>query len=420
MQLAIKSIIASIVLIISGCAISPEMHVSNMLEQTNASMVAGDLDSAHGYIASALSTPGQQAQISRFFAEKPERRDLYVKIMARHIDYQMSSPTQAALARDHINLSQRLAYITPEDAKALDEKLIARAQQGNTSGNIGFMLRDNLTGLGLHSARHKEIILKRSLATADGAMDAPDRQTAALMAYASDPATPAAHKALIQKSLDTIPITRNEMEQYVRPVFPQYANKQLASMTLKAAFNYQGGDRIAREDLLDSIREKVRGVEWLPYGSSGNTIVRVERLRYHERTERPRSEVIRYTRREVSSIFVTRDMPEGSFYSYRLTRSAAFIEYGYEVTVLVNGKVVHNTIVRGTERSESARCSDAVIRRPGGGVRPAEYDANNDMKKRCHSSGSGSLEDLRRRIDDKIADAVLAAPPIARIHHLNS
>ncbi|WJJ92840.1 hypothetical protein [Neopusillimonas aromaticivorans] len=71
MQLAIKSVIASIVLVLAGCAVSPEMHVHNMLQQTNASMVAGDLDNAHGYIASALSTPGQEAQVTRFLLKSP-------------------------------------------------------------------------------------------------------------------------------------------------------------------------------------------------------------------------------------------------------------------------------------------------------------------------------------------------------------
>lgn len=418
MRATLKMFIAIVVVFLAGCAVSPEMHVRSMLEKTDASMTAGDLAGAHGFIASAFDTPGQQAQITKFFTEKPQRRDIYVKVMAYHIDLQMVAPEQAAAALRHINQSEHLLYISSHDARVLREKLVARAQQGNTSNTIGFMLRDELHGLGLDSPKHKEIILKRTLATANGSMDASNRQTAALLAYASNPTTSSAHKKLIEKSLDQTPITKNEMELYVRPVFPKYAESRIKNMTLNAALVYSGGDRLAREDLLDTVRGKIRGVEWLPYGSTGATVVKVERLRHNEREERPRVETIRYTRSQAYS--VSREMPEKSSYSYKLAKSAVTIEYGYEVTVLVNGKVTHNQIVRGTERSERTHCSDAVIHMPGGGLRPARNEANYDMKRRCSSSGSASIPELRRRIDNKIADAILAAPTITRIHHLNS
>lgn len=421
MRFAIQMFIASVLVFLAGCAVSPEMHAYNMLQKASVSMTTGDLDSTHRYLASALDTPGQQAQIVAFFADQPERRDMYVKAMVYHINHQMHIPEQVAKALVHIDQGERLRYVSPQEAQDLRQQLIARAQQSNANGTIGFMLRDNLTGLGLDSAKNKEIILKRSLATARSAMDTNNRQTAALMAYASDLKTPAAHKKLIERSLDDMLITKQEMLQFVSPVFPQYADKKLASMTLHAAFVYEGGDRVAREDLLDVVREKIRGVEWLPYGSTGTTIVKIERLRYHEQSARPRTEIIRYTRRQVSYYHVgSKQMPDGSIYSYRLTRSPISIEYGYAVTVLVNGNVVYSEIVRGTEHAENIYCNDAVIRMRSGRIRPAEGPANSDMKNLCSSSESASINELRHRIDNKIADAILAAPPIARIHHLNS
>lgn len=418
MRAALKMFITSVLMVLAGCAVSPEMHVGNMLQKTDASMAAGDLASAHGYIASAFDTGGQHAQLAKFFADKPERRDMYVRVMAYHIDDQLIAPAQAAVALAHINHAERALYIAPADAKALRQKLIAHAQRGNTSNTIEFMLRDELAGLGLDSARHKDIILKRTLTAANGATDAPNRQTAALMAYAAQPSTPSAHKKLIEKSLDRIPITKQEMEQYVRPVFPKYAESRLASMTLNAAFVYTGGDRIAREDLLDVVRHKIRGVEWLPRGEPATTVVKVERLRHTVHRERPRSETIRYNKRQVD-YSIGRNMPDGSIYSFKLTKHAMSLEYGYEITVLVNGKVTHNTIVRGTERSDSVQCSDSMIRRAGGRARPASDPANYDMKRRC-SSSAPSLDSIRRKIDNKITDAILAAPSISKIHQLNS
>ena len=420
MRLALKIFIASLVVILAGCSVTPEMHAHNMLQKAGASMAAGDLASAHGYIASAIDTPGQQGQVVKFFADKPERRETYYRAMAYHIDLQLSTPEQATRAMRHISQAEHLLYLSPAEVRSLRAQLIARAQQGNTSGSIGFMLRDDTTGLGLDGTKHKDIMLKRSLATARGALDAHDRQTAALMAYAATPKTPQAHKKEIERSLDEIPITRHEMEQFVRPVFPKYAERQLANMTLKAELAYSGGDRLAREDLVHMLREKIRGVEWLPYGSTSSTVVRVERLRYHERAQRPHTEIIRYNRSQIIPYSITRDMPERATYSYRYTRSPISIEYGFEIKVLVNGKVVHDAIVRGTERAENARCSDAVIHLPDGRIRPTEAQANNDMRRRCGSTSSSSMETLRRRIDNKIADAVLDAAPIARIHHLNS
>lgn len=243
-----------------------------MLQKTDASMVAGDLATAHGYIASAFDTPGQGAQITKFFAEKPERRDIYVKIMQHHIANQLVAPGQASIALIHINLAETQRYITSQDAQALREQLVARARQGNLSNLVAFMLRDSLEGLGLDSNTHKEIVLKRSLAAAKGVMDAASRQTAALMTYAADPKTPAAHKKLIERSLNQMIITRQEMVQYVQPVFPKYAQAQMANMTLNAAFVYIGGDKLAREDLLVVVRGKVNGVEWQPEGAKTGTV----------------------------------------------------------------------------------------------------------------------------------------------------
>lgn len=127
MRAIIKMFIATVAVLLAGCAVSPEMHVRSMLEKTDASMRAGDLASAHGYIASAFDTPGQQAQITKFFADKPERRDIYVRAMAYHIDLTLSAPELASGALNHINRSEHLLYISAQDAKMLRAKLIARA-----------------------------------------------------------------------------------------------------------------------------------------------------------------------------------------------------------------------------------------------------------------------------------------------------
>jgi hypothetical protein len=112
-------------------------------------------------------------------------------------------------------------------------------------------------------------------------------------------------------------------------------------------------------------------------------------------------------------------MPRNASYLYEVVSGGAEIEYGYVISAIVDGKMVHDEVVRGKVGGEYQRCQNSRIQNVFGGVSSANFVANDDMKQRCASPSSASIEELRKDVFSKIVDGVLKVPKIKLVHDLN-
>lgn len=407
-----------------GCAsrpATPEERAQHLLQQAEASMQSGDWLSIYAFITSAIDVPGQTAQVNEFFGSNPSRRQILPAAIQAHIDHGIYSPKAVSDALRQINRLDALGYLDTAETIVLTDKLAERARQRNRNDTLAFMLDDDMSGLGLKPSREDmDLVLSRTLDYASRDRNSLGTKTAAIMSYAASPQTPHEHKSLIESRLDEIPISKVQMETLVRPIFPKYANERLASMTMKAFLDYSGADRLAYDDLLTEMKRRIRGVEWQPEAGKSVVAIKVDRIRYDESSEAPRTETIRYSQGQVNVMAAVLFMPQNATYAYNYTTNSLSIEYGFEVSVIENGKTVHTEVVRGRDHTTNSNCSGATIQNVFGGIQPAGFVANDDMAARCRNTETLTMDDLRKRVDRKVVDAVMKAPNVKRIHGLNS
>lgn len=407
-----------------GCASrppTPEERAQQLLQQADDSMRKGDWLSTYAFVTSALDVPNQSTKVDEFFADNPNRRRSLPASIEAHIGRGLYSPKAASDAMRQINRLDVMGYLDAADAVTLVDKLAATSRQRNRDGTLEFMLDDDMSGLGITQSRDDMgLVLRRTLDYATAGRDSLGKKTAAIMSYAAQSDTPSEHKSLIEGKLDEIPISKAQMETLVRPVFPRYADDRLKKMTMRASLTYSGADRIAYDDLLTEMKKKIKGVEWHPDSGKGVVSIKIDRIRYDEHNEPPKTETIRYAQGQVNVMAAALFMPRNATYAYNYTSDSLSIEYGFEVSVIENGKTVHTEVVRGRDHATNSSCSGATVQNVFGGVQPAGFVANDDMAARCRNTGRITMDDLRRRVDRKVVDAVMNAPNVKRIHSLNS
>jgi hypothetical protein len=173
------------------------------------------------------------------------------------------------------------------------------------------------------------------------------------------------------------------------------------------------------EDLLQTFRTQIRGVEWVTALGEKITTLTIERVRYEERTLPERSQTITYAAHEVNLVSAVLLMPRNASYIYEVISGGAEIEYGYVITAVVDNKTVHDEIVRGKVGGEYQRCQNQRIQNVFGGVSPAGFEANDDMRHRCSGPNSNSIDELRSQVLLRLAEGVLKVPSIKAVHDLN-
>ena len=91
------------------------------------------------------------------------------------------------------------------------------------------------------------------------------------------------------------------------------------------------------------------------------------------------------------------------------------IEYGYVIDWTPFGAAKHETVVRGTVGGSYSHRTNYRIRNVFGGINPANFIANEDMKRRCSGPSKVSLDDLRRQVISKIVDAIASIDEVQEV-----
>lgn len=189
---------------------------------------------------------------------------------------------------------------------------------------------------------------------------------------------------------------------------PQASQKQ---PTLRVTLQVKGGDRLFADDMLNTLRAQISGVEWVTQ-EEGGLVVTVERVRHEERSRPERTETITYASHQVNPFGAAFMMPRDASYLYEVTTGGMEIEYGYVVQAHANGKPVFDKLVRGRLDQSWQRCANARVQNVFGGVIPAQFVANPDMEQRCAGSDSASPDTLRGRVLSEVVREVLNIPEI--------
>ena len=417
--LAITTIL-SLSAFLSACATYPqsrEDQATYHASEARSAISKGDSTNAANQIDVALTRPTGDAKIKELFASYPKGRDYYLAYLEKSI-VEVSSAYQAAAAFEKLS-TVKSAGILPEDqVRELFTKLMKVVTDGNTTGSVPFDLGDKIDLFPeLKSPAHQQIIVNRSIKNLQG-NGSGSRPVSALVEYVQRIGIDSVEGKRIESLLPSMNIRRDELDA-VAKVFPKFAAARKEEITARVFLQVKNGDRLLSEDLLQTLRSRVRGVEWVPSVGPKITTLVIERLRNDEKTLPERSQTITYAQHEVNLLSAALLMPRKASYLYEVVSGGAEIEYGYVVSAVADGKTIYDEVIRGKVGGEYRRCQNARIQNVFGGVSSAGFVANDDMQQRCAGPSSASIDELRKEIFSKVVDGVLKVPPIKVAHELN-
>lgn len=417
--LAITTIL-SLSAFLSACATYPqsrEDQATYHASEARSAISKGDSTNAANQIDVALTRPTGDAKIKELFASYPKGRDYYLAYLEKSI-VEVSSAYQAAAAFEKLS-TVKSAGILPEDqVRELFTKLMKVVTDGNTTGSVPFDLGDKIDLFPeLKSPAHQQIIVNRSIKNLQG-NGSGSRPVSALVEYVQRIGIDSVEGKRIESLLPSMNIRRDELDA-VAKVFPKFAAARKEEITARVFLQVNNGDRLLSEDLLQTLRSRVRGVEWVPSVGPKITTLVIERLRNDEKTLPERSQTITYAQHEVNLLSAALLMPRNASYLYEVVSGGAEIEYGYVVSAVADGKTIYDEVIRGKVGGEYRRCQNARIQNVFGGVSSAGFVANDDMQQRCAGPSSASIDELRKEIFSKVVDGVLKVPPIKVAHELN-
>lgn len=420
MKFRTTATILSLSIFLAACAIYPqsrEDQATYHASEARAAISKGDSTNAANQIDVALTRPTGDTKIKELFASYPKGRDYYRAYLEKSI-VDVSSAYQAAAVFEKLSTVKSAGIFSEDQVRDLFANLMKVITDGNTTGSVPFDLGDK-TDLfpELKSSAHQQIIVNRSIKNLQG-NGSGSRPVSGLMEYVQRIGIDSVEGKRMESLLPTMNIRRDELE-VVAKVFPKFAAARKEEITARVFMQVKNGDRLLSEDLLQTFRGKVRGVEWVPSVGPRTTTLVIERLRNDEKTLPERSQTITYAQHEVNLLSAALLMPRNASYLYEVVSGGAEIEYGYVVSAIADGKTIYDEVIRGKVGGEYHRCQNARIQNVFGGVSSAGFVANDDMQQRCAGPSSASIDELRKEIFLKVGDSILKVPPIKVAHELN-
>ncbi|WP_373499285.1 hypothetical protein [Desulfococcus sp.] len=414
------AIILSLAIFLSACATYPksrENQAAYHASEARSAISKGDSTYAAHQIDDALNRPRGDAKIKELFASHPKGRDYYWAYLEKSI-FDVSSVYSAVAVFEKLSEVKSAGIFSEDQIRELFASLTKVVTDGNTTGSIPFDLGDRIELFPeLQSPFHQQIIINRTIknlqTTGSGR-----RPVVALMDYVQRIGIDSIEGKRIESLLHTMNIRRDELDVVVN-LFPEFAAARKKEITARVYLQVKNGDRLLSDDLLQALRNEVRGIEWVSSDDPTTTTLLIERLRNDERTLPERTETITYAQHEVNLLSAALLMPRNASYLYELVSGGVEIEYGYVVSAVADGKTIFDEVIRGKVSREYRRCQNDRIQNVFGGVKPAGFIANDDMQQRCAGPSSASIDEIRKEVFSKVVDVVLKVPSIKVAHELN-
>ena len=403
---------------LAGCSTYPttaEGQVDFYVERASAAISKGDGSGMAYNVQMALDRMTGDVKVNQLFATQPKGREYYLTFLNKTIaDVNNSMEAGAALRK----IADARGVLTAQEIASLTAKLSSAVTEGNANDTMTIKLGDDITAFPeLNSPNSQQKIVTRTIKMLQ-ASTTQTRPTQGLMQYVQRVGKDSDEGKRIATLLPTFNIRRDELD-LVSQQFPEFAVARKDSMTARILLKIKNGDRFFSDDLMQAANSKIRGVEWVKDEGSKTTTVVVDRIRNDEKTIQDRTQTITYAQYEVDIVQAALFMPKNAAYIYDVITGGAEIEYGYVITAMVGGKVIHEEVVRGKAGGESSRCQNARIQNVFGGVTSAGFTANSDMQRRCSGSSSGSIDVLRQEVLVKIVDGILTVPQIKIANDVN-
>jgi len=239
-----------------------------------------------------------------------------------------------------------------------------------------------------------------------------------LIAYLKSPASNLNNRNLVMEALPNLNIRLNELNS-IGVLFPKFAAERRRALTLRVFVEVKNADRLFSDDVLNALKNGIRGLDLLTTPGDEEIRITIERIRHEEKSIPERTETITYANSDVDFMKAYMLMPKNASYLFDQITGGAEIDYGYVLTISQNKKKIHEDVIRGKTGGEYRRCQNARIQNVFGGITPASFSANSNMESRCGGASSISMDDLRTKAFGEIVKGILKVDTINNIHLAN-
>ncbi|MBC7623061.1 MAG: hypothetical protein H7232_06725 [Aeromicrobium sp.] len=407
-------------LLLASCASQPrtqEERAAWFVNRAKETIAQGKTELVGSDIEYSLGQLTGPTLVREMFAAVPRANVIYRDYLEQYVDAAQSfESTVTALTK--LNGARRASLLAPEQFAGLRRRLADRVIAGNLQGTIFYDMSISMDFFPeLNTPQHQAILLERTLANLQ--TDRPSKtQVAALMKYVETIGRDSMEGQRIEALLPRMNFRRAELVEVAKQ-YPDFAEKRLEGATLRVFLEVKNADRLAADDVLSALREKIIGVDWVPSPGPKITTLTIERVRNDEKTLSEQTQTITYSQYEVNLIEAMLLMPRNASFRYEFVTGGAEIDYGYVVKATRDGTNNYEQVVRGKVSGESRRCINPRIQNVFGGVTAAGFVANSDMANRCSGSTSVSMESLRKDVFSKLVEGVLNVPSIKVVHAMN-
>lgn len=419
-RLAIAGLIASALV---GCATDttpypadPAQQARYHADQARQEFARGELQNGLIDVSHALSRPGGAAAVGSLLATDPAARGKLIDAVNEKIDA-IASLDNAKTCDALLTRLAEQRIVAPDVSAAFDARYVAAVRNANERGRIAVLLGPEADALSpLSDKRQMRIVFDRTLAAYRDKSFA-RRDMEAVIAYLQSGADPSA-LAEFRKQLPALNVRNSELP-LVAQIDPVYVKGKKAGMSMKAHLRLKNIDRLFADDVVTQLSLTVRGVNWIQSREPDVLEVVVERVLDDERRLPRRFRTVTYGRDQVDYKDAITYMPPYSLYQFDLTSGGSELHYGYVVSAWKNGARVAESVVRGKLGGAFQKCENARIVSDMNGIVPANFTANDDMRRACGGEAEVTIESLRRQLLTKISTAITALPGISAVDSQN-
>ena len=372
---------------------------------------------AYSSIRGDVRTGMYGAEVTQLVANNPGLREGARTTIEVNIDAVKSAWMATDVARE-IADARTSALLDEASAEALSESLGAKAVTGNRSGDLPFLLTDEVTLIrALNNLQDEAIIFERSV---DELKDRKQRQRVQLArsvfrkAKAGGMESP--EYAYLRAKLPELDLPRSIIVQEAAEMFPEFAESALAAATIRLELVTEPKDRLLFEDLTKELKSRSNAISIVDAAAPGVVVVIVRKLRMDERQLTERTQPVMISYYDVNPLAAALLMPRGASYIYDYTEGGAEIEYAFEIVASQDGKEVHNELLRDTLKRTYSGCANARIQNVFGGVQPANFTPNDAVAAQCgRSSAPVRVQALRDDVIDHVGGKIMKIPAISEV-----
>lgn len=406
-------------IIVSACATYPSSREEQATYHANEAKLAiakNDCHNAAYEIEKAISRPTGYDKIKNLFANCQECSDCYTLYFKKAID-SVSNSDEAFSLHEKLTVTKSKKIFTDTQIDELFARLNKEVIEKNSNGKIQFNLNEKIDCFPeLNSPAHQKLIIDNAIKKLQvGSSE--NRPVGELIDYAQRVGVNSPEWERINSLLPTMNIRRDELDALAK-VFPEFATVRREEITARLFLQVKNGDRLFKDDIVETFHSRIHGVEFSPNATPETITLVVEQVRYNEKTLPTHTQTITYAKHELNTMAVLL-LPRNASYLYDVVTGGAEIEYGFVISAIKNGKIIHDGVIRGKVGGECRQCQNKRIQNVFGGVSSANFIANEDMQQRCSGPETMSMDDLRKEIFSKIVDEVLKVPSIKLAHEYN-